>query len=186
MITAPHDGIITGKMVDKGDLASPGVPLLTLETTEGFCVDTILPENYVQHVSPMQKVIVKIPALNTGPLEGIVCTIVPIADPKSRSFVVKINLPVNLKTRSGMFARVEIPAGISSKLLIPRKAVVTRGQLTGIYLVDSKGIAHFRLIRPGKEFGDRVEVISGLKEGDRYVPDPVPELVDGARVEVSP
>ena len=186
VITAPHDGIITGKMVDKGDLAKPGSPLLALETTSGFCVDVILPETYIDYVQPRQKVSVRVPALKTGPLEGNVCTIVPSADPTSRSFIVKINLLVEKKVRSGMFARVKIPTGHTSKLLIPQKAVVTRGQLTGIYLVDSDSIAHFRLIRPGKTSGDSVEVLSGLKKGDRYVVEPTPKLKDGVQVEVTP
>lgn len=132
VITAPHDGIISGKMVDKGDLAKPGSPLLVLETTRGFCVDMILPETYIDHVQARQKVTVTVPALKTGPLEGNVCTIVPSADQKSRSFLVKINLPIDLNVRSGMFARVQIPMGHSSKVLIDREAVVYRGQLTGL------------------------------------------------------
>ncbi|MBW1887163.1 MAG: biotin/lipoyl-binding protein, partial [Deltaproteobacteria bacterium] len=63
VITAPHDGIISGKLVDRGDLAKPGSPLLVLETTRGFCVDMILPETYVDYVEPRQKVTVKVPAL---------------------------------------------------------------------------------------------------------------------------
>lgn len=184
LITAPHDGIITGKSVDKGDLASPGTPLLTLETTHGFCVDMILPETYIGYVEPRQKVFVKVPALKTGPLEGNVCTIVPSADPKSRTFIVKINLPIDKKVRSGLFARVEIPIGHTKKLLIPRNAVIARGQLTGIYIVDPKNIARFRLIRLGKDFGDSVEVLSGLKEADRYIPEPAPTLMDGSKVNV--
>ncbi len=186
VITAPHDGIITGKMVDKGDLAKPGTPLLALETTHGFCVDVVMPETYIDYVQPRQKVSVKVPALKTGPLEGNVCTIVPSADPKSRSFIVKINLPIDRKVRSGLFARAEIPMGHTKKLLIPQKGVVTRGQLTGLYLLDSESIVHFRLIRLGKTFGDSVEVLSGLKQGDRYVVEPTPKLQDGVKVEVSP
>jgi multidrug efflux pump subunit AcrA (membrane-fusion protein) len=186
VISAPHDGIITGKMIDKGDLAKPGTPLLTIETTRGFCVDVILPETYIDHVEPRQKVSVRVPALNTGPLEGNVCTIVPSADPRSRSFIVKINLPIYRKVRSGLFARVEIPLGQTKKLLIAQKTVVVRGQLTGLYLVDSDNMAHFRLIRLGKTLGDSVEVLSGLKEGDRYVVEPTPGLQDGVKVEVSP
>ena len=186
VITAPHDGIITGKMVDKGDLAKPGTPLLALETTRGFCVDVILPETYIEYVQPRQKVSVKVPALKTGPLEGNVCTLVPSADPRSRSFIVKINLPIDRKVRSGLFARAEIPMGHTKKLLIPQKGVVTRGQLTGLYLLDSESIAHFRLIRLGKTLGDSVEVLSGLKQGDRYVVEPPPKLQDGVKVEVSP
>lgn len=185
VITAPHDGIITGKMVDKGDLAKPGTPLLALETTRGFCVDMVLPETYIDHVEPGQKVIVRVPALKTGPLEGNVCTIVPSADPRSRSFIVKINLPIDKKVRSGLFARVQIPTGRSRKLLIPQVAVVGRGQLTGLYLVDPDNIAHFRLIRTGETFADSVEVLSGLNEGTRYVVDPPVNLTDGSRVELA-
>ncbi|MBW1798237.1 MAG: efflux RND transporter periplasmic adaptor subunit, partial [Deltaproteobacteria bacterium] len=128
VITAPHDGIITAKLVDKGDLASPGTPLLTIETTRGFCVDMLLPETYIGYVKPRQKVSVEVPALKTGPLEGNVCTIVPSADQKSRSFIVKINLPIERSVTSGMFARVQIPTGRSKKLLINRNAVIVRGQ----------------------------------------------------------
>jgi multidrug efflux pump subunit AcrA (membrane-fusion protein) len=182
VIIAPHDGIITAKLVDKGDLASPGTPLLTIETTHGFCVDMLLPETYISYVEPRQKVLVEVPALKTGPLEGDVCTLVPSADQKSRSFIVKINLPIERAVTSGMFARVQIPIGNSSKLLIKRSAVIMRGQLTGLYLVDSDNTARFRLIRSGKTFGDSVEVLSGLREGDRYVATPLPALVDGARI----
>jgi multidrug efflux pump subunit AcrA (membrane-fusion protein) len=185
VITAPHDGIITAKMVDQGDLAKPGTPLLTLETTRGFCVDVVLPETYVDDVQPRQSVSVEVPALKTGLLEGNVCTIVPSADVRSRSFIVKIKLPIDRKVKSGLFARAQIPVGHSKQLRIAQKAVVTRGQLSGLYLVDSENIAHFRLIRTGKTFGNSVEVLSGLKEGTRYVMEPPPKLSDGARVEVA-
>jgi len=185
VITAPYDGIITGKAVDSGDLAKPGTPLLTLETTEGFCVDVVLPETYVDYVKPRQKVSVEIPALRTGLLEGDVCTVVPTADTRSRSFIVKIKLPIYKKVKSGLFARARIPTGSSRKLLIPQAAIVRRGQLTGLYLVDSENVAHFRLIRTGETFVDSVEVLSGLNEGTRYVVDPPVNLTDGCRVELA-
>lgn len=184
VITAPHAGIITGKLVDMGDLAKPGAPLLNLETTHGFCVDTVIPESYIDYVQPRQKVLVEVPALKIGSLEGNVCTIVPIADPHSRSFIVKINFPIDRMVRSGMFARVQIPVGQKKTLLISLKAVVNRGQLTGLFMVDADKKARFRLIRLGKAAGDSVEVLSGLKEGDSYVVDPPLTLEDGSRVEV--
>lgn len=185
VIVAPHDGIISQKMVDKGDLAKPGMPLLSLETTRGFCVDVILPETYIDYVEPRQKVSVSVPALKTGPLEGFVCTIVPSIDPKSRSFVAKVKLPIDRKVRSGLFARVQIPAGHASVLLIPQKSIVVHGQLTGLFMVDSESRAHFRLMRLGKTFGSFFEVLSGLKEGDHYVSDPTSGLHDGVLVEAS-
>jgi RND family efflux transporter MFP subunit len=185
VITAPHDGIISRKMVDKGDLARPGTPLLTLETTSRFCVDMVIPEMYIGYIQPEQKVLIKVPALRAEPLHGTVCTIVPGADPKSRSFVVKVRLPIDTKARSGMFARVQIPTGQAKTLLADSRAVVRHGQLTGLYLVDADNTARFRLIRIGKKYGDSVEVLSGLKAGDRYVLEPAPELQDGSRVEIA-
>ena len=185
MITAPHDGVIAKKLIDKGDLARPGTPLLTLETTSRFCVDMVIPEMYISYIQAEQHVTIKVPALQEESLQGTVCTIVPSADPKSRSFIVKVRLPVDTKARSGMFARVQIPTSQAKALLIARRAVVRRGQLTGLYLVDADNKAHFRLIRTGKTYGDSVEVLSGLRAGDRYVLEPTAELQDGSRVEAA-
>jgi multidrug efflux pump subunit AcrA (membrane-fusion protein) len=68
--------------------------------------------------------------------------------------------------------------------LIPETAVVRRGQLTGVFLLDEENRASFRLIRTGRRLGERVEVLSGLREGARYVIAPPPTLIDGAKVEV--
>jgi hypothetical protein len=173
-------------MVDKGDLATPGTPLLSLETTRGFCVDMVLPESFIHYVKPRQKVSVEVPALKTGPLEGDVCTVVPSADPQSRSFIVKINLPIDRNVTSGLFARVQIPTGRRRTLLVAKSALIRRGQLTGLYVVDGGNIAHFRLIRIGKSTNESVEALSGLKAGDRYVKEPPPGMADGVKVEASP
>jgi len=186
VISAPYDGIISARLVDEGVLATPGTPLLTIEATGGYRVDMVLSEAYIEHVRPHQNVSVQIPALRADPLEGTISTIVPSADERSRSFLIKVSLPPHQEVKSGMFARVQIPLGRSTHLLVDRKAVVTRGQLTGLYLVDSDNIAHYRLIRTGKVYGDAIEVLSGLKDGDRYVEEPPLTLADGARVEVAP
>ncbi len=185
VVTAPHEGVISGKFVEEGDLASPGTPLLNLDTTLGYRVDMVLPEAYIEHVQPGQQAIVIIPALKKETLEGTIHTIVPAADQRSRSFLIKISLPLDIQVKSGMFARVHIPLGSGKMLLIPVTAVLERGQLTGLYVIDDNAVAHFRLIRLGKTFQDRVEVLSGLKEGDRFVAEPDPKLMDGAKVQVS-
>jgi hypothetical protein len=71
-------------------------------------------------------------------------------------------------------------------MLIPVFAVVPQGQLTGIFIVDDNQIARFRLIRTGRRFGDSVEIITGLDNGQRFVVKPPPTLTDGARVEEIP
>ncbi len=184
VIRAPHDGIITAKLVDKGDLARPGMHLLTLETTKGFCVDIIVPESHIEHIYRGKKVKVEVPALRRE-FDGNVCTIVPSADPKSRSFIVKITLPVKEIVRSGMFARVKIPIGRKDSIIIPGSSIIKRGQLTGIYYVDSRNTVRFRLIRIGKKQNGGYEVISGLKMGDRFILNPPPGIKDGMLIRKS-
>jgi multidrug efflux pump subunit AcrA (membrane-fusion protein) len=185
-ILAPYDGIVIGKMSEVGDLATPGTPFLTLESTGGYRVDVVLPEDLFSIVRRKQTVMIRIPALGDQLLEGIIETIVPAADQSSHSFLVKIQLPNDRAIRSGMFARAFFKTGEEQMMLTPITAVVPQGQLTGIFIVDEKQIARFRLIRIGRRFDRTVEIITGIDEGQQFVVKPSPVLVDGARVEAIP
>lgn len=183
-LLAPYDGIVTAKMINAGDLASPGTPLLTLEKSGGFQAELVIPEHHIQSVLVGQSLEISIPAqTDYPPIKGIVETISPMADATSRSFTVKVILPETSLLRSGMFARVNIPVGEGGMLLIPESAVVIQGQLTGYFLVDDGSIARFRLMRTGRRFGERMEIISGMKPGTRYVVAPPVGLKNGIKVE---
>jgi RND family efflux transporter MFP subunit len=182
-IPAPYDGIVTARMVDEGDLASPGTPFLILEKSGGFEAELMVPEYHIHAVRRGQNVPVSIAALGREPLQGSVKTIVPSADTLSRTFMVKVTLPEQEALRSGMFARGYFPVGEDRLILIPTSALVQRGQLSGFFLVDDKGRARFRLLRTGRTFGDETEVISGMKSGMPYVINPPEELQDGVKVE---
>lgn len=183
-ISAPYNGIVTARMVEPGDLAAPGTPLISLQKTGAYRVEMVLPETHLRSVRLDQKLTVHIPALHGPAVEGIVVAVFPAADHQSRSFLVKVDLPENPALRSGMFARVDIPLMQAGMLVIPSSAVVFQGQLTGIYILDADRIARFRLIRIGRTLGDSVEVLSGLTAGVRFVVKPASKLVDGVRVEV--
>ena len=185
LILAPFNGKISAKMIDVGDLATPGKPLLILEKTGEYYANLELPETYIKDVTQGKRVNVVVQTLNTGPLPGLVEEVFPAADEKSRSFLIKVKLPDEKGLRTGMFARIFIPVDKVDILLIPSTAVIYSGQLTGIYIVDDQHTARFRLIRTGRVFGKSLEVLSGLKEGDRYVTVPPPTLSNGARVEVA-
>lgn len=182
-IRAPYDGVITAKPVQAGDLASPGTPLFSMEGDTGFRVDLIVAEGHLGAVSVGQTLKVLLPAPLDAAAEGTVQAVVPAADPSSRSFIVKVDLPELPALRSGLFARAAIPAGEEERILIPRTAVIEKGQLTAVFRVDSGNIARFRLVRLGRSAGDRVEVVSGLSAGERYLTAPPPETEDGMRVE---
>jgi len=182
-VRAPYDGRVVGKMINSGDLASPGTPFLTLEQEGLYCTDLVLPERHIQSVQVGITVKVVVPAMNNREFDGEVGRIVPTADARSRSFQVKVRMPEGPNYKSGMFARVSIPVGGTGMMLIPNSAIVTQGQLNGIFVVDNTRMARFRLVRIGKKVGQQVEVISGLTDGQRYVSTVPLNLKDGVKVE---
>lgn len=184
-VRAPYDGRVVAKMINEGDLASPGTPFVTMEQEGLYCADLVLPERHIQAVQLGLSVQVAVPALNDQKVEGTVGRIVPTADAQSRSFQVKVAMPQGLDLKSGMFARIYIPLGGTGKLLVPRGAIINQGQLSGLFIVDDQSVARFRLVRNGKTHGDRVEIISGLKAGQRYVTVVPPSLKDGMKVDTN-
>jgi len=187
VIRAPYDGVVTSKLVDPGDLLPPGIPVIGLESAGGPRVDIMLTEVYFGAVQLGQPLEVRVPAAGETALVGIVDTIVPSADPASRSFQIKIRLMGAPSVRSGMFARVRVPIGSESLLAVPETALVYQGQLSGLFVVDERQTARFRLVRTGRDLGGgQVEVLSGLDSGMRFVVDPPLSLRDGLRVEALP
>jgi RND family efflux transporter MFP subunit len=105
------------------------------------------------------------------------------ADPGSHTVAVKVDLPRDAAIRSGLFGRAWFARGERQALLIPRGNLVERGQLTGVYVVDAQGIARLRIVTLGRSFGEVVEILSGLSEGDRIVTDPAGRELDGKQVQ---
>lgn len=183
-VEAPYAGVISDKRVDVGQLTSPGVPLVTLEDARNFEVHAVVPESRIDLVSVGQDVQVRIDSLGRT-LSGSVVDIVPRADPASRSVMVKIRLPYASGLHSGLYATTQLPEQGETILSVPSAALIHRGQLVGLYMVDESGHATFRLVKTGRQFGDRVEVLSGVSPGDRVVVEPPESLRDGAPLEVS-
>jgi RND family efflux transporter MFP subunit len=184
-VIAPFDGEIIAKNIHVGDLASPGTPLLTVENTDAFRVDLVVPEAYIQTIEAGQTVDVRISAISETPVTGIVLVVVPAADQISRTFIVQVGIDPIENIRSGMFARVTLPIGEKQMIRIPASALVRQGQLTGLFIVDETQTARFRLVRTGISFDHQVEIISGLKAGTQIVTAPPPKLLNGSPVEYS-
>ncbi len=184
-VTAPFDGVVKDKLIEAGDLATPGRPLLTLESETGLEMAVDLPETLFGSVEVGQSVTIHISANNLS-LTGRVTAVSSSADARSRSFLIKIALPETRGVHAGMFARALIPTGEETLLLVPESAVVHQGHLTSIFILDDKQTARFRLVRTGRDIDDTVEIVSGLKPGTRFVTRPPPTLSDGAIVEAAP
>ncbi len=183
-VTSPISGVVSSKLVEKGQMASPGLPLLTIEDTRRFEVHATVEESRLARISRDLPVQVEIAALGMQ-LEGKVSEIVPRADPASRTFTVKIALPEAPGLRSGLYATVSFPGADHPVLAIPLETLVRRGQLVGVYAVEDGRRARFRLVKTGREWNGRVEVLSGLEAGEQVILQPGSQLRDGSPVSVT-
>jgi RND family efflux transporter MFP subunit len=185
-IRAPFAGVVTEKKADPGTLASPGMQIFTIEDTRSYRLEVPVDESDIRHIHLAQGAPVLIDALGNAEIPGRVAQIVPAADPASRSFLVKVSLPADSRLRSGMFGRVRFERGERTAVLIPPGAIVTRGQLQGVYVIDANQIAGLRYVTLGKTVGAEVEVLSGLQDGEQLVAAPSDRELGGKRISTRP
>jgi RND family efflux transporter MFP subunit len=189
-ILSPLQGVVTQKHGEVGALAAPGTPLLTLEDDARYRLEAIVEESRLGKIRLGDSVRVSIDALGGEEWTGRVGEIQPTADPASRSSMVKIDLPESLvkkasgtNLRSGLYGKARFAVGKKEIITIPHKAIFQRGQLLQVFAVDSSQIARLRLINTGKIYGERIEVLSGLGEGEKIIVEGVERVNDGNRVE---
>ncbi len=168
-ISAPISGIVSEKNVNIGDMAIPGMPLLTIENTSSFKINAYVDEKYLDKLSIGMPVYISPSDNENKKIQGIITQIVPSINPATRTFLIKIQVrnPFNLK--SGLYVKVYIPIGKKKGILIPQNAIVRKGELIGVYEVNSSGIITYNLIRTGNKYNGQVEVLSGLNPGDKII-----------------
>jgi len=162
-IRAPFDGVITRKYANEGDLALPGNPLLEIEDLSSLRVEADVPEALGIGLELGMKIDILIAGIE-GSLDGKVSEIAPAADPRSRTFPVKIALPAHSALKSGQFAKVRIPTGEFESILVSKKAVSQWGQIERVFEIKD-GHLMMRIVKTGTRHGDQIEVLSGL-DGD--------------------
>jgi RND family efflux transporter MFP subunit len=179
-IRAPYPGVVTAKKIDEGSMATPGTTLMVVEDTSQFKVEVAVDEKLFRNLS----IGTEVDVLLESPREtrrGTVSRMAPAVDPTTRTFNLEVTIS-GTALKSGLFAKVLIPGGKKEAILVPGKAVVRKGQLTGVYSVDGKGVIAYSLVRTGKPYGEQVEVLSGLRSGDRIIVEGVEKAVDGGMV----
>ena len=183
-VVAPFAGIVTARSVELGSLAVPGAPLLTIEREGAYRLEASVQESRLAALRVGKPVSVTLDSFNRT-FEARVSEVLPAVDAASRSYTVRIDLPVLTALRSGVFGRAAFQLNNRSVVAIPAGAASEHGQLQSV-LVAENGVARTRLITTGQKYKDRVEVLSGLTDGEKVV-FPFPRgLVDGARVQVRP
>lgn len=183
-VKAPFAGVVIERKAEPGMLASPGAPIAVIEQAGSYRLEAAVDESRLGTFRQGMKTAVQLDAFGRS-LSGVVSEIVPTLDPGSRTFTVKIDLPAGLPLRTGLFGRARFTLGERQALVAPASAVATEGQVQKVF-VAAEGTARSRLVTTGTKFGDKVEVLSGLSDGESVVA-PVPSgLVDGGRIEVRP
>ncbi len=168
VIQAPFTGQVIRKMVNVGDMASPGQPLFFLETPTRPELHAALSESLIQYLKTGQALEVRIDALNLI-LEGKVREIVPQSDPGTRTVLVKVSLPAGQGLVNGLFGRIRIPYSQYDALVIPSNAVTEVGQLPVVEVIDMDGYPQRRFVTLGERQGDLIEVLSGLEENEEVI-----------------
>ncbi len=179
-IKAPFAGVVTGKRIDAGSMAAPGIPLLTVEDTTGFLLEVNASEKYSLQLHPGMEADITVDTV-PGTIKGRVTDVVPAVDPQSRTFLIKISLE-DKALKTGLYAKVKAPVGKRTALLVPEASIVSKGGLSGVYTVDDKGVVTYRLVRVGVTFDHDVEILSGLSSGDRVIVKGADRAIDGGVV----
>lgn len=165
-ITAQEDGEIAKRLAEPGDLAFPGKELLTLQTGTSLRLEAMVRESLIGQVRLGDTLKVLVSALGSQePLAGVVDEIEPLADPLTRSFMVKAKLPAMPGLYPGMFGRLRIPRGERETVLVPASAVTRVGQLETV-MIKSGDSWESVYVRTGASHGTRVEILSGLSGGE--------------------
>lgn len=190
-VTAPISGTVTAKFAEQGDMASPGMPLLTIESPSSLQAQVLVSEQNIAMISNGMPVEVTLKSLNKT-VSGTVSEISKSSAQTGGQYMVKINIHNASGLLPGMFVNVQFPFKSSGKInqsfqesmMIPKTALVENGQLTGVYVVSSQNTAVLRWLKTGKSLGDQVEVLSGLDPKESYIISSTGKLYNGAKVQI--
>lgn len=195
-IKAPFSGIISGKMIDEGSTANPGMPLLYIEQSGEIDIRASVPDNYIQYIKVGDPVKVDIKSLNKQ-IDGSISELSPSAAMTGGQYAIKIAIDTKEKEnlRAGMYAGIHIPSKADrmskvdkegeSRIWVDQSSIVKRDQLTGVYVATPDNQAMLRWVRIGKTIGDKVEILSGLNISDRVIRQTDAKLYNGRKITVT-
>jgi RND family efflux transporter MFP subunit len=175
-VVAPFAGVVSEKKIDKGSMAAPGAPLIMIEDDSMFVLEASFDGRLAGLIRPGMLMRATI---DNREYQARVTEVIPSIDTATRTFLIKAAIKGE-GLRTGLYAKVTIAGAQRQALTVPAASIVAKGQLTGVYTVDEKNVVTYRLVRLGGAYGEEVEVISGLTEGERVISKGAEAAVDGA------
>jgi len=172
-IAAPYAGVVGATQAELGDMAQPGRPLVTLFDPRDLRVTATLPQTALPKLKLTEPVRVEIASLGKS-VTATKVTVIPVADARTHTTRIRLDLPAAEGVLPGQFARARFVTGAVRTLAVPATALLRRGEVTAVYVVDGQGRAQLRQVRAGEEVGEGfVEILSGLSAGERIATNPV-------------
>lgn len=188
-ISSPVDGVVSKKLTNAGETVGPGAPLLEIVALDSVYFEAQISAGNISSILDGQPVRVSVPSVSKKPLQGFVSEIIPVADPASRQFRVRVTIPNSDKVLTpGAFARgVVTTRAIKNALAVPTDAIHQEEGKSVVYVVEGETgnlkIAK-RQVTLGMEAEDKTQILSGLTEGERVITSQT-ELTVGQKVELS-
>ncbi|MGW8123534.1 efflux RND transporter periplasmic adaptor subunit [Roseivirga echinicomitans] len=185
-IIAPFSGAVVNSYIKEGMMANPGMPLIALEDAQNYQVVASISESDISGITSDTKAKIFVKSIERE-YEGNIIELSPSAQHTGGQYLVKIAIQnADKALRSGMFVNVKFESNSTEKgasqVMIPTSALVKNGQLTGVYVVTDEQIAILRWLRLGRTYNNKVEVISGIAENERFILSHEGKLYNGAKV----
>jgi RND family efflux transporter MFP subunit len=173
VVRAPYNGVVVERHVEPGESVAPGQPIMTGYALGQLRVSANVPQSVIGGLRTHE--LARVVLLEDDrSVEVTRITIHPFANPQNHSFPVRLDLPeMHEDLFPGMLVKVGLKIGVTERLLLPQKALVSRSEVNAVYVLDAAGRLSFRQVRPGNRVGDQVEILAGLGEGEIIALDPV-------------
>jgi len=176
IVRAPYSGIVVKRHVEIGEVASPGQALMSGFSLDDLRVKVSVPQQFANLIRREKRA--TIDDGSGGLITADKLTVFPYADEKSNTVTIRVFLPrLTKQVFPGMLVKVAFKTGVQELLLIPSSAMVKRGEVTGVYLINENATMHLQQIRTGRRVKDEIEVLSGLRPGDRIAADPIAAML---------
>ena len=170
VVRAPYAGIVAQRHIQVGEMVTPGQAVMSGLSLQSLRVKVDVPQSMFDPIREIGKAFVYV---GDQRIAADSLTFYPVADPVTNTFSVRVNLPDgSAGLFPGMFTKVGFVVGEASRLLVPAGAIVRRSELSAVYVLESGRIL-LRQVRLGRHYGDRIEILAGLTEGEQVATDPV-------------
>jgi len=186
VLRAPFSGWVSLRNISVGAIAGQGTEIATISDVSTIKLDFTVPETLLAAIRPGLPIEARAAAYPDRPFRGTIRTIDSVVDPNTRAVTVRAHLPnPDRALRPGMLLTVTIESASRSGLSVPELAVIGEGDSRYVFTLDAGGRAHRVAVRTGARSGGRIEIVSGLRAGQRIVTEGIVKVADGMEVRVA-